>query len=85
MKTYSPPSAQIKLYEIMKRVISSQNPVRIADKNGSIIIMDESNYEGMMETIYLLGVPGLLESLKESEQEFKRGEFYTHDEVFGLE
>jgi len=46
------------------------------------IIMTPDRYEALFETIDILGDNEILQALKASQNDFKSGRIYTHDEVW---
>jgi len=45
--------------------------------------MSEEDYEGLMETLELLSIPGFKESIKRSVQQMQKGETLPLEEVLG--
>ena len=62
-------SLRKELYSIMEKVIQFNSPVTVTTKGGNAILISEQEYNSMLETIYLLSQPGLVESIKEGEKE----------------
>ena len=46
------------------------------------ILMSEETYDNLIETAELLSIPGFKVSIKKAEQEIKKGEWFTLEEVF---
>ena len=44
--------------------------------------MSEADYENLIETLELLSITGLKESLQVADREIEKGETYSLDEVF---
>ena len=63
MTTVNASEARADLYNLIESAIDE--PVRITSKRGTVIMMSEEEWEGIMETLYLLGVPGLLDDIRE--------------------
>ena len=51
------------IYELLEQTIKYNEPINISTKNGNAIVLSEEDYNGLMETIYLLSVPGMKEKL----------------------
>lgn len=51
------------LYGIIKDVVQNNEAVTVTSKSGNVVIVPESDYNTMMETIYLMSAPGLHEKL----------------------
>lgn len=58
--------ARKKLFELAESAIDYNNVVNITTRKGNVIMMSEDEYNGMMETMYLLGIPGNRERLFEA-------------------
>ncbi|MGC1309101.1 MAG: type II toxin-antitoxin system Phd/YefM family antitoxin [Phormidesmis sp.] len=56
--------AQTKLQELMNEVAESHKPVIITGKNSNAVLIDEEDWSSIQETLYLLSVPGMGESIK---------------------
>jgi prevent-host-death family protein len=66
MTTVNASEARANLYNLIESAIDE--PVRITSKGGTVIMLSEEEWEGIMETLYLLGVPGLLEDIREGRE-----------------
>ncbi len=82
MKTINATSARTNLFQLLKNTLNQNLPTRITTKHGAVVLMSEEEYDGWMETMQLLSIPGFKESFDEAEEEIKRGEVYTAEEVF---
>jgi len=51
MNTFSITSFRENLYEIAKKTIASHEPITIASKNGSLVLLASKEFETLMETI----------------------------------
>ena len=51
------------IYELLEQTIKYNEPINVSTKNGNAIVLSEEDYNGLMETIYLLSVPGMKEKL----------------------
>ena len=51
------------IYELLEQTIKYNEPINISTKNGNAIVLSEEDYNGLMETIYLLSVHGMKEKL----------------------
>ncbi len=68
------------IYKLLDNVIKNNEQITISTKNGNAVILSEEEYSGLMETLYLYSVPGLVEELvkrKNDEDE----EFIDEEEV----
>lgn len=68
-------------FNILDNAIISSEPVTVTTKRGNAVILNEQDYNSIMETLYLCSIPGLKESILESKKsslselaEYKEGE-----------
>lgn len=52
------------LYRLIDEVSESHRPVLIAGKRSSAVLVSSQDWEAIQETLYLLSVPGMRESIK---------------------
>lgn len=57
--------ARKKLYTLLDEVALSHEPVRIAGKRNSAVLVSEEDWRAIRETLFLLGIPGMRESIRE--------------------
>lgn len=57
--------AQSKLYDLIDETGLSHKPVVIAGKNSNAVLLSEEDWESVQETLYLLSVPNMRESIRE--------------------
>jgi antitoxin YefM len=77
MVTITATKARSDLFNIMKRIIKGHRQIKITSKEGSAVLMSEEDYENIMETLYLLSIPGFKESIREADEEVAQGETYS--------
>ncbi|HQT94167.1 MAG: antitoxin [Acidobacteria bacterium 21-70-11] len=53
------------LYRLVDEVAESHEPVVIAGKRGSAVLVSEDDWRAIQETIHLLSIPGMRESIRE--------------------
>ncbi len=68
---------------MVKSVIEENKVYQIESTRNSAILISYKEYESLQETIELLSIPGLRESLQNSLQQIKNNETYSLDEVLG--
>ena len=68
MKTLSVSKAKEILGKLMSEVTSEHELVSIKGKGVSVVMMDEDDWKAIQETLYLLSVPGMRESIREGLQ-----------------
>ena len=57
------------LFETIDQVIRFNGEVRVSTKNGNAILISEEDYEGIMETLYLNSIPGMVQSIRSAADE----------------
>ena len=57
------------LFNTIDNVIEYNDSVIVNTRKGNAVILSEEDYNGMVETIYLLSQKGLLKRIKEGEEE----------------
>ena len=57
------------LFSSIDDVIKYNDSITVSTKNGNAVIISESKYNAMVETIYLASQKGLVERIKEGEKE----------------
>ena len=57
--------ARENLYRLIDQVNDSHEPVLITGKNGSAVLVSESDWKAIEETLYLNSMPGMAASIRE--------------------
>ncbi|MGH7570819.1 MAG: type II toxin-antitoxin system Phd/YefM family antitoxin [Gemmatimonadota bacterium] len=65
MKTISATEARRLLYRLLDEVTVTSEPVQITGKRGSAVLLSDADYRSIQETLYLLSIPGMRESIRE--------------------
>lgn len=65
MTTVNATEARSKLYALIDEASSSHQPVTITGKRGNAVLISEEDWNAINETLYLLPVPGMRESIRE--------------------
>ena len=68
------------IYDILEQTIKFNEPVNISTKNGNAIVLSEEDYNGLMETVYLLNIPEMKKKLINGKNTPKE-ECVSEDEV----
>jgi len=63
MTTLTATEARANLYKLLDEVAQSHEPVLITGKRTNAVLVSEDDWRAMEETIYLLSVPGMRESI----------------------
>lgn len=56
--------ARANLYRLIDEANESHRPVLIAGKRSSAVLVSAQDWDAMQETLYLLSVPGMRESIR---------------------
>ena len=67
-------TARANLFPLIKQVNDDQAPILITSNNGNAVLVSESEWENMIETIYLLGHPESRRNLEEARAQVAQGE-----------
>ncbi|CAK8724301.1 Antitoxin [Candidatus Electrothrix laxa] len=65
MPTLTATQARSKLYRLIDDTAASHQPVTITGKRGNAVLISEEDWIAIQETLYLMSVPGMRESIKE--------------------
>ena len=65
MSTLTVSEARAKLYRLIDEAAESHVPIRITGKRNSAVLVSEEDWASVQETMYLLSVPGMRESIRE--------------------
>jgi len=63
MNTLTVSEARAKLYSLVDIVASEHKPVTIKGKRASAILISEDDWDAVQETLYLISIPGMGESI----------------------
>lgn len=69
MQTLTASEARANLYRLMDQVAESHQPIIIAGKRVNAVLVSSEDWEAIQETLYLLSVPGMRESIKAGMEE----------------
>lgn len=64
MATISASEARANLYRLIDESSESHKPIVITGKRGSAVLVSAEDWDAMQETLYLLSVPGMRESVR---------------------
>lgn len=57
--------ARANLYRLIDQTARSHEPVFISGKRSSAVLIAEDDWKAIQETLFLLSIPGMRESIKE--------------------
>ena len=63
MSTLSATEARANLYRVIDETAESHEPVLITSKRNNAVLLSESDWNAIQETLYLLSVPRMRESI----------------------
>jgi len=61
--------ARSKLYKLVDEASSSHEPVQITGKRNNAVLVSEEDWRSIQETLYLVSVPGMRESIRKGLKE----------------
>ena len=65
MATVSASEARARLYRLIDEAAASHEPVLITGKRNNAVLLSEEDWRSVQETLHLLAIPGMRESIKE--------------------
>ena len=57
--------ARSKLYSLIDETAETHQPIVITGKRGNAVLVSEADWNAISETLHLMSVPGMAESIKE--------------------
>jgi prevent-host-death family protein len=64
VKTISATVARSDLYRLIDSTLVDHEPVQITGKRGNAVLVSSDDWRAIQETLYLLGIPGMRESIR---------------------
>ena len=65
MTTFNATEARSKLYALIDETTDTHEPIVITGKRGNAVLLAEDDWKAINETLHLLSVPGMRESIQE--------------------
>ena len=65
MKTITVSKARANLYKLLEDSARSHEPLVITGKRGNAVLVAEEDWRAIEETLFLLSIPGMRESIRE--------------------
>ncbi len=81
--TVTTTEARQNLFKLVRKSVKGHVPVRISSKEGDAVLVSEEDYEGLLETLELLSVPGMRKSIQEARADIRAGRTKSLKEIFG--
>ena len=64
MTTLNATEARSKLYKLIDEAAETHQPITITGKRGNAVLLSENDWHAINETLYLLSIPGMRESIR---------------------
>jgi antitoxin YefM len=64
MTTLTASAARAQLYKLLDEAAASHEPIQITGKRASAVLISEEDWRSIQETLYLLSIPGMRESIR---------------------
>ena len=65
MRTVTATEARQRLYRLLDELAVESEPVQITGKRANAVLVSEDDWRALQETIHLLSIPGMGESIRE--------------------
>ena len=65
MATITATKARKDLYRLVDQVQDTHEPIEITSKRGNAVLVGEDDWRAMQETLFLVSIPGMRESVLE--------------------
>jgi len=82
MKTITATNARSNLFNLLKKTIAGHLLTKISTREGNAVLINEEDYESLVETAELLSIPGFKKSIKKADKEIANGEVFNFEDVF---
>ena len=69
------------LFEYLSQAVNFNDVINVSTKNGNAIILSVEDYNGLMETVYLMSDPNVMNDIMKSKEEpLEQGSVYDPSE-----
>lgn len=65
IKTITATSARADLYNLIDAALQDHQPIQITGKRGNAVLVPESDWQAIQETLFLLNISGMRDSILE--------------------
>ena len=65
MTTFNATEARSKLYALIDEATDTHQPIVITGKKGNAVLLAEEDWKAINETLHLLSIPGMRESIRD--------------------
>jgi len=69
MNTLTASEARANLYRLLDQASETHQPITITGKRNSAVLVSSEDWESIQETLYLLSVPGMRDSIRQGMEE----------------
>ncbi|MBZ9618247.1 type II toxin-antitoxin system Phd/YefM family antitoxin [Clostridium estertheticum] len=69
MKTFPITNARQDIFNIIEQTIANSEPIQLTSKKGDVVMVSLADWSAMQETLYLLGISGMRESILDGAKE----------------
>lgn len=69
MTTMTATNLRKNIYEVLNNTAKYNEVYNVTTKEGSVVLMSDEDYRGLMETVYLHSQPGVVESILRADAE----------------
>ena len=70
--TLTAKKARQNFFDLLKKASRGHGPIKIAFKEGGVVLISEEDYERLLETLELRSTPGVLKGLREARKDIKK-------------
>jgi antitoxin YefM len=74
-------NARKEFFELIRRALRMREPVRIHHREGDLVLLAEEDYDSLIETLELLSVPGMRDSIAEAERDIAEGRIVAAEDL----
>lgn len=85
MNALTATDARKSFFELLKGTNERHEIYHIRHRSGDAVLMSETEFDSLIETLELLSVPGFREGFEEARDEAAAGDTLSFEEVFGEE
>jgi antitoxin YefM len=83
MSSLTASDARANLFELLRMANERHEVYHIRHRHGDAVLMSETEYESLMETLALLSAPGFRAGFEQGSRQADAGDTLSFDEVFG--
>ena len=65
MTSLTASEARAQLYRLLDQAAASHEPIQITGRRNNAVLISEEDWRAINETLYLLSIPGMRESIRE--------------------